>query len=447
LAPVAQSEDLRVPNGVSRGLYDVVPRPDSNGEMWVAHVLLANETEQTLRSDGQGYELNFETTVFPAVSIIGREGARTAWLSAASTALTPAVRNPLGLQSVVSGPHSLAFTPDGRWALMVNQNSDDLTVIDAVARVEAPQGLVRPLGHMPDGIVINQDATRAYVDLRGDLAVQTLELTPQNDRLRVRTVGSPIAKSTRDPMPPMLRLGQRMFYSANSRETPITQNSWVACATCHLEGRTDAVTWKFDAGPRDTPSNAGGTLGNGPQLRTAQREGVEDYWRIITEEMGGDGDAFRDDPLLRPLLLALKDYVNLGIPYPVAPRTQAALVARGREIFQRPSVGCATCHAGTNFTDSGLGSVAQPRLYDVGTCNTAPTWPDRTHRTDNGSSRESCRFDTPTLRGIADSWPYLHDGSAQTLRQVLEITRGRMGDIRGLSEADLTALVEYMRSL
>jgi cytochrome c peroxidase len=51
------------------------------------------------------------------------------------------------------------------------------------------------------------------------------------------------------------------------------------------------------------------------------------------------------------------------------------------------------------------------------------------------------------LRGVADSAPYLHDGSAATLRDVLERTRGRMGNIQGLSSDDLDALVEYMRSL
>jgi cytochrome c peroxidase len=51
------------------------------------------------------------------------------------------------------------------------------------------------------------------------------------------------------------------------------------------------------------------------------------------------------------------------------------------------------------------------------------------------------------LRGVADSAPYLHDGSAATLRDALERTRGRMGHIETLSEPEIDALVEYMRSL
>ena len=43
--------------------------------------------------------------------------------------------------------------------------------------------------------------------------------------------------------------------------------------------------------------------------------------------------------------------------------------------------------------------------------------------------------------------PYLHDGSAATLHDVLEQTRGAMGNINGLSEDDLDALVAYLETL
>ncbi len=88
-------------------------------------------------------------------------------------------------------------------------------------------------------------------------------------------------------MPAQLRLGQKLFYSANSDDVPLTQNHWVACATCHLEGRSDAVTWHFAQGPRDTPSNAGGLLDTGFLFRTADRTQVQDYWKTINVEQGG----------------------------------------------------------------------------------------------------------------------------------------------------------------
>ncbi len=448
LPPLPRAADARHPNGEARGLYDVAPRPNSP-ELWVPHLLLSTETAQRpVREGSDVLELNFETTVFPALSVLGVDGARAAWMSVASMGVDLATRRRFGMQNITSGPHAIEFTPDGRWALVANANSDDVLVIDAERRVEAPQGLVRPLGgRMPEGIVVAPDGRRAWVDLRNTSSVAVLRLEDGPDGLLVTVDGAPIPRLARDPMPADLRLGQRVFFSANSTELPITQNAWVACASCHVEARSDAVTWRFKAGPRDTPSNAGGTLGTGPLLRTAVRATVADYWRIITEEQGGDGAAFRDDPTLRPALDALQAYVERAIPFPVPPTTDPARVARGREIFFRPAVGCATCHAGELFTDSAQGTLGQPRLHDVGSCNTEARWPDRPHPTDDGAPRESCRFDTPGLRGVADSAPYLHDGSAATLRDVLERTRGRMGNIQGLSSDDLDALVEYMRSL
>src|SRR5262249_54874086 len=117
----------------------------------------------------------------------------------------------------------------------------------------------------------------------------------------------------------------------------------------------------------------------------------------------------------------------------------------------RSDVACASCHTGPAFTDSGAGNpkldlTGIVLLHDVGTCVTTG-FPDVAHQDVDGHPRDACKFDTPTLRGIADSAPYLHDGSAATLHDVLEKTRGKMGNITSLSPADEDALVEYLRSL
>jgi len=55
---------------------------------------------------------------------------------------------------------------------------------------------------------------------------------------------------------------------------------------------------------------------------------------------------------------------------------------------------------------------------------------------------------TPGLRGIAATAPYLHDGSLKSLRSVLEWARnGEMGDTSMLSDDELDALEAYLRSL
>ncbi len=431
IAEVAPRGDKRLAHGVARSIYDVAARPGST-ETWAAHAMLGIDTPQP--------DLDFESTTFPTLTAFGKNGAFPQTLSIDVFDIPGADG---AFADIVSGPRAIAFTPDGDYALMVNAASEDVLVVDARTRLQV--GLVRPLhGDFPEGLVLSPDGTRAYVEERGSSTATVIALDRSNGSLVATVEGPPIRRTLSDPMPPKLRLGQRLFYSANSDEHPITRNHWVACATCHPEGRSDAVTWKFLEGPRDTPTNGGGTRGTGFLSRTGQRTRVQDYWEIVNREQGGDVDPVRDAVLLD----ALAAYVDLGIPAPVPPSTDAALVAKGKEIFERADVGCATCHPGPRFTDSGQGNDdlalgGTVLRHDVGTCRAE----DVDHEDIEGHPRARCQFDTPSLTGIASTAPYLHDGSAATLREALEQTKGKMGDIGSLSPADLDALVEYMRSL
>ena len=58
-------------------------------------------------------------------------------------------------------------------------------------------------------------------------------------------------------------------------------------------------------------------------------------------------------------------------------------------------------------------------------------------------------LDTPTLRGVVHTAPYLHDGSAATLLDVL-VTRnpdGRHGNVASLTESERNQLVRYLQEL
>jgi YVTN family beta-propeller protein len=433
---VAPRGDRRLAHGVVRGLYDLAARPGAD-ELWVPDVLLAVDTAQP--------DLDAESTVFPSLSVLASDGTARATLSTDAAGVDGVDG---AFTDVVAGPHALAFTRDGRYAIVVDTASEDLLLVDAARRVQA--GLLRPLpGDLPEGIVLAPDESVAYVDERGSGDVAVVRLTRAADgQLALALDGPAIARRPHDPMPPAIRLGQHVFNSANSDELPVTTHFAVNCTQCHIEGRSDGVTWRFAVGPRDTPSNAGGMHGTGLLLRTAARDGNGSYFRTANEEQGGHMDPMVDAPLLE----ALVAYVDLGIPLPVPPTTDPAQVARGKAIFERADVGCATCHSGPRFTDSGTGnpglSLDGPvLLHDVGTCVTDGAFPDVAHVDDEGHARAACRFDTPSLNGIASSPPYLHDGSAATIRDVLERTRGTMGDIDSLSEGELDDLVEYLRSL
>ncbi len=434
---VAPRGDKRLAHGQVRGIYDAAARPGSS-ELWVAHVLLGTDTAQP--------DLDFESTTFAAFSILATPANSYQQTLSINASDIPGING--AISDVVSGPHGIAFTSDGNYALVVDTNSDDVLVMDARGHVES--SLLRPLpGKMPEGIALSPDGTRAYLDERNSNDVAVIKVDRSGGAPVLSLTGNPIPRSSSDPMPAQLRLGQHLFHSADSSEYPITKDHWVACSSCHLEGRSDAVTWLFAQGPRDTPSNAGGVLHTGFLFRTADRSKVQDYWHTINIEQGGAFDP--TDAEDAALLDAITAYVNLAIPYPIPPTTNPTLVAQGQAIFNNPVVGCAGCHSGPAFTDSGEGNptldLAGPiMLHDVGTCVTSG-YPDVAHQDVEGHPRAACLFDTPTLRGIADSAPYLHDGSAATLLDVLEKTRGKMGDISSLSSSDEQALVEYLRSL
>ena len=347
----------------------------------------------------------------------------------------------------MSGPHAIAFTHDGALALVVDTNSEDVLAVDADARVEA--SLLRPLpGHMPEGIAIAPDdehrvRRRAQHERRrGRVDHAQRRRCPARRRL-----ADPAPRRGRSDAGRRFALGQHLFYSANSDELPITTNHWVACATCHIEGRSDAVTWQFAQGPRDTPSNAGGMLGTGFLFRTADRNQVQDYWHTINIEQGGTFDPTTQATVLD----AIAAFVNHAIPAPIPAddrsrdgRRAARPSSSARRRLQHVPRRAALHRLRRRQHDARSRGLVM--LHDVGTCVTAG-YPDVEHDDIDGDARAACMFDTPSLVGVASSPPYLHDGSATTLRDVLEITRGKMGDITGLSSADLDNLVEYLRSL
>jgi len=428
-------------HGTVRGIYDVVARPGS-GETWVGHLMLGIDTPQP--------DLVFDNTVFPALSLFDATGTPLARLTVSTE---PGDHGAFG--DVVSGPRAIAFSPDGSLAFVADADSEDVLVVDAARRVE--EGLVRPLpGHQPEGLVASTDG-HVYVDEANTLDVAVLDVGPGSAVVTVD--GPPIGRTAHDPMPAAMRLGQHVFYSANSDELPTTSDHWVACASCHVEGRSDAVTWQFLQGPRDTPSNAGGTANTGFLMRTALHNQLQDYSQIIDAEQGGHFS--RSVPLLEADLDALEQYVDYAIPYPAPPRTlDPTAIAHGGELFA--TLGCPGCHAGKYFTDSGMGnpgldlsgpvvSSVTPGgvlLHDVGTCVMGGIYPDNAATDDDGDVRSPCAFDTPTLRGISESAPYLHDGSAAQLEDVFRLAPGMVGSAAlTLSPADQQALISYLRSL
>jgi YVTN family beta-propeller protein len=441
--PVPEPFNKKLPNGPARGVYSVAPNPVT-GELWLPHILLAVNTAETDPVATPETNLDFESTVFPNVSTVDKAG------SAEGRRLLfrpkDAPDQPGSFTDVVSHPRALAFTPDGKLALVAMSASEDVLVFDAETGLS--RQLVRPLpSAMLEGIVTSHSGKMAFVTGRNTHDLTILSIDEAAPFAPVKVLGS-VDTVANDPMPEVLRLGQRMFHSANSAWKPITKNFWVACASCHVENGSDAVTWLFTQGPRDTPANFGGTLDTGFLLRTANRTMVQQYDETINIEQGGNYHYSNDTQ--KADLDALADYVNYAIPVPENPflaadGTLSETQTRGKALFAQA---CESCHYGAALTDSAEGNPTLDlsgviKLHDIGTCVTKGDFKDQKTLDVEGNERKACEFDTPTLRGIFATAPYFHDGSSETLRDVID----RLPFSASMSEQEKEDLVEYVKTL
>jgi cytochrome c peroxidase len=132
-------------------------------------------------------------------------------------------------------------------------------------------------------------------------------------------------------------------------------------------------------------------------------------------------------------------------------------------LFYSTRVGCAQCHSGINFTGAivyeghteARALFANTGLYDLDGRGAYPS-SDRglievTHR-----AADMGKFKVPTLRNVALTAPYMHDGSLATLAAVLDhYVRGGHKSARQdprvrsllLSQTERVDLLEFLYSL
>jgi hypothetical protein len=435
--PNAATPNKLIPNGQVRSTYAVVPKPN-DGELWVAHLLLGTNTTQP--------QLDFQSTVFPTISRLSPGGAALDNRLIFQPGTVPGAQG--SFTDSVSGPRDIAFTPDGKTALVTMAQSEDVMVFDGSTGFEV--GLVRPLpSSLLEGIVVDSAGTHAYAQGRSSHNVTVLSITSGAGGVQVAVQGSPIECLASDPMPADMRQGFRLFYTANSAQFPITKNFWMSCSSCHPEGQSDAVVWKFSQGPRDTPSNAGGPVNTGFLQRQATMNDMLEYDQIIRDELGGSYS--RDAGTQVADLQSLAKFVNYAIPFPqnpnVLPGGPTPQQQHGQQIFNSF---CVTCHSGAFFTDSGNGNPTlnlqgMVLLHDIGTCVTTGSFPDQPSTDILGDARTACLFDTPTLRGIFATAPYFHDGSSPTLDDAVK--RINTSQNFNISTSDQADLVAYLKTL
>lgn len=220
-----------------------------------------------------------------------------------------------------------------------------------------------------------------------------------------------------------VRSGEMIFHDAF-----YAFQQWLSCATCHPnDARADGLNWDLTNDGIGNPKNAKSLLhshATPPAMWTGVRDSME-----TASAAGFRFAAFQPRPEdVRAVQAYLRSLRPEPSPYLLPDGSLSEKARRGKVIFDDPRTGCLPCHSGEYFTNG--------KHYDVGTQGPL----------DHKDQRE---FDTPSLIELWRTGPYLHDGRAATLHEVL--TKYNAGDKHGhtshLTREQLDDLVEYLLSL
>jgi cytochrome c peroxidase len=306
------------------------------------------------------------------------------------------------------------------------------------------------------------------------------------------------------PTPETVRLGRWLFFDPR-----LSADDTISCATCHRPenafSEPTAVSTGIDGqkGGRKAPSflnqawtiyphffwdgraasleeQAGGPIINPIEMGMADHETAMTKLRLIKGYEPFFAEAFGDPAItIERVTQAMADYERTRMSgnspwdrWQAEPDADdpgeddgffaeettreytdgkhvSAQVKQGYDLFQNKAV-CNQCHLGENFTDSLFHNLGVG--YDAETGNLA----DEGRSVISGNDEDLGTFKTPGLRDLAERAPYMHDGSHQTLREVVELyNRGGNANpslspkitALDLTEEEVAALVAFMEAL
>jgi YVTN family beta-propeller protein len=410
-------EPIALPNG-STGLRGIAASPDGN-TVYVTHILARYQLPTTQLERGW---MNTN-----ALSIIDAAEGKLV-----NTVLLDDVD--LG----AANPWGVACTPDGSTICVAHAGTHEVSLIDRHAlharladvaagkRVtqvsDSPENVPNDLSFLVGirrRLKLNGNGPRGLAVI-GDMlyAAEYFSDTVGRISLNGETVHRP-ASLALGPQQPLteIRKGEMFFNDAD-----LCFQHWQSCASCHPDARADGLNWDLLNDGMGNPKQTKSMLlshktppvmvsGIRPDAQTAVRAGI----RYIQFAVRPDEDADAIDAYLTSLDPVPSPYLKNG------KLTRAA--KRGEKVFNE--AGCAACHPPPLFTDL------------------------TNHNVGIADGREKGReFDTPTL---VENWrtaPYLYDGRAATMLDVLTTcnTDDNHGHTSDLSKRELSDLAEFILS-
>jgi YVTN family beta-propeller protein len=424
--------DIVLPNG-STGLHDLIVSPD--GKFVFASHILARYTVPTTQLERGWINTN-------AISIIDAGRKRLI-----ETVLLDDV------DSGAANPWGMACTSDSKYLCVTHAGTHELSVIDIAAMLEKINSYNRSNSRQTQTIGGSSYTTydsvgnaasnipnelsflygiRKRIKLPGK-APRAVTIISNNayvaeyftDSLAIidistnsRPKPTSIALGTETQMT-TIRKGQMLFSNAE-----LCFQGWQSCASCHpSDARVDALNWDLLNDGLGNPKNTKSLLlahQTPPAMITGIRENAEIAVRAgithIQFAVRPEEDAAAIDEYLKSLKPAPSPYLVDG--------KLSESAERGKKIFEKAR--CASCHKGSLYTDL--------KQHDVGT----------------GKDLDNDRkFDTPTLVEVWRTAPYLYDGRAATIKDVLTVHNpdDKHGVTSNLTDNEIKDLAEFILSL
>jgi cytochrome c peroxidase len=276
--------------------------------------------------------------------------------------------------------------------------------------------------------------------------------------------------------PEKVALGRRLF-----SDRRLSRDGSMACATCHdpdrafTDGRTLAIGYDRQRGTRNVPTivnrGYGSTFfwdGRAASLEAQVLEPIQGSRELassvadVVASLRNDlsyrsafAEVFGREPSGEDLARALASYVRSiqsgDSPFDRHLDRDARALSRdakaGLTLFNGRA-NCWLCHVGPTFSDE--------RFHNTGVAWRNGRFQDPGRAVVTGEPRDRGAFKTPTLREVARTGPYMHDGSLRRLEDVVEFySRGGRPNPNldplieplRLTSADQRALVAFLRSL
>lgn len=403
--------------GVPNLLEHVMPSPDGG---WVYIPALQANVSRGVYRDGQA--LTFETamrSIVSAVSLDTRE-------------------EDIDDRKIIDDRGRAAFvlpSPLGDLLYVAHPGFQTVSVLDAYS-LEL-QGSLLEVGHTPTALALSPDGDTLYVLATLDRTVNAFDVSDLSTTPPLIDSVSIVAS---EPLSDELLQGKRLFHT--SRDTRMAKSGYITCSNCHPDGRQDGLVWDFTDRGEGFRNTITLELRGGTEMGrvhwTGNFDEIQDFEGDIRNGQGGTGLLSDDD------WAATSD--SLGVPKAGRSADLDALAAYvtsitsparsphagpedGAAVFA--DAGCADCHPAPTYTDSTLDT---PLRHDIGTTQ---EWSGQRL----GGPLDG--FDTPTLLGVHATGPWLHDGSATTLRDAITAH----DSAAGLDATTVDTLTDFVSSL